>query len=188
MRLAFNFAQGVSLTDTATVSGLTRKSVRDMFGEFRETLLRPDFNRWHGTNRMMTTINQTEHEALIRATFFDVLAGCHGNTTCYRNFRLGNRKSRLCRKCPLPGKFSDPENLANALATIDAVHEFYEHLRWRGEKAKDTVRLFRLRFIHTVTVATARANSRFLPNGVASPMDDGFLSTATLAQQIMASI
>lgn len=186
IRLSFNFAQGVPLTETAMATELSRKSVREVFSEFRETLLKPSFNRWHETNRMMTMITQVDHEVLIRSTFFEVLATCQGDTSCYRNYQLGNRKKRLCRKCPLPGKFSDPENLENALATVDAAHQFYEHLGWRGEKAKDPVQLFRLRFIHTATVATARANTRFLPNGIANPADDGFLSVATLAQEIVA--
>ncbi len=44
-----------------------------------------------------------ESQQFLRAGNFDLLARCAGNETCARNYRLGNRKARQCRACPLAG-------------------------------------------------------------------------------------
>jgi len=185
IRLAFNFAQGIPLDDTARAVGLTRKSVRDEFVQLRELLVRPQFNRWHQTNRALVMIADPEQEALVRATFFDVIGECFLNDTCYRNFRLGNRKARLCRACPVPGKFREERDIAAAVAAVDAVRVFYEQLGWRGERDEDPYRIFRRRFIHTNVVSTALSNSRKFGNGIADPADTGFLSVRSLAEKLI---
>lgn len=188
VRLSYNFALGLPLAQSAQAVGVSRKSVRDVSVEFREALTQRAFNDWHRSNRLLVSITDGEQEALIRASFFEVLAGCYANDTCYRNYRLGNRQSRLCRKCPLPGMFADPATVAAALDAIDTVRQFYEGLGWRGETKRDEVQLFRRRFIHTATIATARAHTRMLPNGAADPRDTGFLSVNTLARKLLETI
>ncbi|SMH62818.1 hypothetical protein SAMN02982994_6641 [Azospirillum lipoferum] len=185
VRLSYNFALGLPLASSAEATGLSRKSVREMSVEFREHLTQPAFNEWHRSNVLLVGITDPEQEALIRTTFFDVLGECHGNETCYRNYRLGNRKARLCRKCPLPAKLKHAETVTAATEAIDLIHRFYEGLGWRGEGGRDPVQLFRRRFIHTSAIATARANTRMLPNGAADPRDSGFLSVNTLARKLV---
>jgi len=185
VRLAYSFAHGAAIADTAEAIGISRKSVREEFIGFRERLVKPAFNRWHQTNRVLVRIVDPKQEALIRAAFFDVLGECFLNDTCYRNFAFGNRKRRLCRKCPVPGKFREERDVKPALESIDAVRRFYEQIGWRGETREDPYRLIRRHFIHATVVGTALANTRKLPGQIADPSDTGFLSVRTMAQALL---
>jgi len=185
IRCAYNFAAGLPLDECARLTGLPRKTVREITLEFRECLLKPEFNAWHQSNRMLVHLPDSEQEALVRASFFDVMAECYGHATCYRNFKLGNRKNRQCRTCPLAGKFTDEARVKEALEAIDAVHAFYAVLGLRGEKDLDPVSLFRRRLIHTVTIMTARENTKGLASISHHSTDQGSNCIVCLAKQLL---
>ncbi len=185
IRVAFSFCHGLSIAVTAKATGLSEKTVRSLFLDLRRRLTRPRFNRWHNAYLRLAGLPSVEQEALVRTSFVDTLADCAFNETCRRNYRLGNRKRRLCRACPLPGRFSSAEKVDEALNTIDAVHDFYERIGIRGEKATDPLVLFRLRLLHTTTVATALASTRHSAGQLASPTDRTFLSVGTLLTMLL---
>lgn len=187
MRLAYCFCQGIGLEVAARSSGLSRKTIRGIYIDLRKRLLKPAFNRWHGTNRRFLKLPGPAYEVLVRAVYFDTLARCAGNETCARNFRLGNRKRRQCRACPLADTASD-ERRAEAYTVIDTVHDFYERLGIRGEKDVSPVLLFRERLIHTTVVATVQNHSRTLANGFFDPTDRGFLSGGTLLDVLLTDL
>lgn len=185
MRLVYCFCQGISLAVAARNTGLSQKTVRKHYLALRALLVRPAFNRWHGTNLRLLRLSKPEQQAMVRLVFFDRLAACAQNAHCARNHRLGNRKARQCRACPLKGQLS-PERIADAHLMIDTVHAFYETLGIRGEKRMNPVLLFRERLIHTTVIGTVHTHSRKLPNGFFDPADTGFLSGARLMDALMA--
>ncbi|WP_244459729.1 hypothetical protein [Roseomonas fluvialis] len=133
---------------------------------------------------MLTSIAQPEHERIIRMEYFETLAVCGMNETCRRNFRLGNRKARQCRACPLARVYSD-ERRAEAYAVIDAVHDFYERIGIRGEKERLAVLMFRERLIHATVMGTVQAHSRKRTNGFFDPEEQSFLSGGALLNMIL---
>lgn len=183
IRLVYFFCNGLPVRLTAKLTGLTPKTVRGVYLELRARLLEPQFNRWHATNGRLVDLPEVGGEAIIRAGFFFVLAQCANNETCARNWRLGNRKKRQCRSCPLADVYRDNDRAA-AHTVIDTVHQFYERIGIRGEKEGNSVLLFRERLVHMTVVATARANSVIMANGLASPKDRGFLSASTLVSAL----
>jgi hypothetical protein len=140
--------------------------------------------RCHSTHRRLLTLPGPEYEAIARVTYFDVLARCAWNETCFRNYRLGNRKSRQCRKCALADVFSD-ERRDEAYTVIDTVHSFYENLGIRGETGIEPVTLFKERLIHTTTIGTVHNHSRTLPSGFFDPNDRSFLCGGTLLDMLL---
>lgn len=163
-----------------TLTGLSRTSVRVYYQALRERLTKPKFNRWHSAHALLLDVPDTEQTALVKATFFDLMAACHDNVKCFENYAAGKRKSRQCRACPLTGKFTDDAALSEAHDMIDAIRRFYRHLGMRKERGFDPVGLFRLHFVHTITVTTALQNSKRRADGLANPLDKGFLSVGTL--------
>ena len=127
---------------------------------------------------------EPETDALIRTTFIDVLAECYDNDTCYRVFRRGNRKTRLCRTCPVPSKFSTVENARDAVDLIDAMRAFYARLGIR-EREGDRLARFRDRLIHSSVIATVRENTRRLPNGLLDPSDLEYLAIGQLLRLLL---
>lgn len=184
LRLIYCFCQGISLAVTARSTGLSVKTVRRHYLALRALLLRPAFNRWHGTNIRLLRLDDPELELAVRLSFFGRIAECALNAHCARNHRLGNRKSRQCRACPLADRVSD-ERRAEAYLMIDTVHLFYETLGLRGEKAMNPVLLFRERLIHTTVIGTVHTHSRKLANGFFDPTDTGFLSGAVLMDRLI---
>lgn len=179
VRMAYCFCNGVPVAIAARSVGLSQKTVRGVYLDLRARLLDPAFNRWHGTNRRFPNLPGPEYEVMLRAGYFDRLARCALDETCARNWRLGNRKRRQCRSCPLAETFSD-ERRAEAYTVIDAVHLFYEQLGIRGETAASPVLLFRERLIHTTVIATVQNQSRKLPTGLLDMNDKSFLSVSSL--------
>lgn len=187
MRLVYCFCQGVPLKITARSTGLSVKTVRILYLELRKRLLKPAFNRWHGTSNRFLKLPGPEYEAAVRVLYFDTLARCANNESCARNYRLGNRKRRQCRNCPLEEVASE-ERRADAYTVIDTVHTFYERLGIRGEKGVEATVLFRERLIHTTVVATIQNHSRTLPNGFFDPNEREFLSGGALLDTMLSDL
>jgi hypothetical protein len=184
IRLVYCFCQGISGKITARNTGLSLKSVRRHFLDLRKRLLKPAFNRWHGTNRKLLSVALPEVEDTIRRSYFAFFAACAGHETCARNFRLGNRKKRQCRTCPLGAVYSD-ERRAEAYTVIDTIHEFYETLGIRGAVAENKLQDFQERLVHTTAIATVRNHSRKLPNGFFDPAEKSFLSGGALMDALL---
>ncbi|BBK29660.1 hypothetical protein EDC65_0055 [Stella humosa] len=184
MRLVYCFCQGLGVQLAARSTGLTAKTVRGVYIALRKRLLKPAFNRWHGTNRAVIRTPMPEFEPLLRAVYFDRLGRCAGNETCARNYRLGNRKRRECRSCPLVDALP-PEGRAEAYVVIDAVHAFYEAIGIRGEKDIGPIMLFRERLIHRTVVGTVQNHSRKRENGLFDPNEREFLSGGTLLDLLL---
>lgn len=187
IRLVYCFCQGVGLAAAARMTGLSQKTVRGVYLALRGRLCKPAFNRWHGTGRTLIAQPSRLQEMLIRAEYFLVLAHCAENATCARNYRLGNRKARRCRDCPLPGWFPE-RDWEDVFRLIDGVHAFYAHLGLRGEKSRHPGALFRERMIHTTVIGTVRASSRIGANGLFDPLERSFLCGGTLMDMLLTDL
>jgi hypothetical protein len=185
IRLIYSFCAGVSVDAAAKAAGISAKTVRSQYVALRGLLTQPAFNRWHGLKRALLDVADPEVEALIKTAFLDVLADCYFNAACYRNYHLGNRKSRRCRSCRIPTKFASDDSADAAIAVVDEVRSLYARLGIRGESQTDALRLFRERLIHTAAIATARAHSRQLANGLPDPSDMSDLAVGNLLDRLL---
>ncbi len=184
IRLAYGFCQGISLDAMAAAYSVSRKTVRDVYLDFRARLKKAAFARWHRQNRILVHVVDPEADMLIRTAFVDVLNECAGNENCYKVFKRGNRAKRVCRACPLLGKFSSPEIIQEAVDMLDTIRNFYGQLGIR-ERNVDRTANFRERLIHTSVIAAVRENSKRLPNGMLDPADDEFLAIGQLMLVLM---
>ncbi|MEM9054520.1 MAG: hypothetical protein AAGB16_04265, partial [Pseudomonadota bacterium] len=79
------FAYGLSLSRAADASGLTVKSVRDLYLQLRVRLQAASFAKWHRANRKLLFLSDPDIEEAIREDFFGALANCAANENCFRN-------------------------------------------------------------------------------------------------------
>jgi len=185
--LAYFFSNAVPIKIAAQATQLTPKTVRAVYLDLRKRLLKPEFRRWHYTAGLESpVVSQSPDEIGPGMEFYDLLAECASNETCIRNYRLGNRKRRECRSCPLK-KALTPIGMTKAFGMIDGTHMLYEAIGIRGEKGKPRGALLKERTIHMFVVTVAAANSKKLPNGLFAPLDQTFLSGGTLVTLLMAS-
>ena len=184
IRLAYAFGQGIGIEAAAKANGLSRKTVRSLYLDLRSRLAKPAFRRWHSLRRALVRRVNSDVDLLMRAAFIDVLADCHANGTCYRVFRRGNRKDRLCRACPIPSCFPTAGAAAEAVAMVDTVRSFYGRLGIR-EPGSETPVVFRLRLIHSSVIASVRESTRRLPNGLLDPSDQDYLALGQLLLLLM---
>jgi hypothetical protein len=176
------FCQGHPVKGTARITKLTPKTVRELYLGLRDRLLARKFSRWHGEGLVYASDPMSEmYESELHSLR---LAECANNRNCARNWRLGNRKTRRCRRCPLP-TILRLRDLRRSYVMIDAVHDFYEALGIRGEKTIAPDWLFRVRFIHTLTVAIVLDNTPKLPNGFIDIGVDSFLSGGKLMRMLV---
>lgn len=187
VQLVYGFASGISIKAISKSIGTSAKSVRAEYLHLRGLLKRPEFNRWHGSKRALLIVSDAETEALIKTAFIDVLAECHFNTTCHRNYRLGNRKAPRCRACPITEKMSSEAHADELVEIIHMIAAFYTRIGIRGELDKDRLTTFRERFIHAVTVETARDQSTKLNNGLPDPSDFGELAVGSLVDRLLSA-
>ena len=185
IRLVHAFCHGLSIRAAANAGGVSLKTARKYYIELRERLRKPQFRKWHRINITLPNLPSPEADWIVKATFFDVLGECYANKTCYRNFKAGNRKNRICRRCPVPAKFTEGSRAMEAVDLIDAVRRFYETMGIRSEAGRDQVSLFRIRLIHTLTITTAKENSTALDDGLMDPLQKTFLSFGTLLDTML---
>lgn len=185
IQLVYGFASGISVKAISGSIGVSAKTVRAEYLYLRGLLKRPEFNRWHGSKRALLNIADPETEVLIKTTFIDVLAECYFNTTCHRNYRLGNRKALRCRTCPVSDKVSSSEYADEVVEIIHMIAAFYARISIRGELDQDQLSLFRERLIHAATVETARDQSKKLPNGLPDPSDFEELAVGSLVDRLL---
>ena len=179
IRLCHGFGQGLGMEAMAGAAGVSIKTARAIALDLRARLKKPAFARWHSLNRALVWHVEPEADALIRAAFVDVLAECYGNDACYKVFRRGNRKTRFCRSCPIPSRFSTPDHAREAVGLVDGVRAFYARLRLR-ENGGDPVQRFRDRLIHGSVIAEVKENTRRRPDGLLDPSDVSYLALGSL--------
>lgn len=182
------FCLGLSVKGAAKASSLSEKSVREMYLDLRQRLLKPLFNKWHHAFQHLVRVQSEDIEEAIRDAFYDTLSQCYFDPSCYRNFAAGNRKVRLCRSCPLPGRLSSEARVAEALSLIDAVRSLYQRLGITAEHGIDRVTLFKLRLIHTATLIVVATETRRLPSGAYDPEHRAFRSYRTLFDALLADL
>lgn len=188
LRLVGSFCLGRSVRNAARTAGLTERSTRAIYLELRGRLLKPQFNKWHRAHQRLARVQSPDVEDAMRDAFFDSLSQCFENAACYRNFTAGNRKTRLCRSCPLPGRLSGADKVQDALALVDAVRELYRHLGITAEHGVDRVTLFRARLIHTATLMSVAEDTRRTAAGKFDPKHRSFLSYRTLFDALLADL
>lgn len=159
-----SFAYGLSVKKAASASGVTEKSVRGLYLQLRERLQEPDFAQWHKANRRLLFITDNNVEEAIRADFFEALSQCYSSTNCFRNYRDGKRKNRLCRKCTLPDYLTDKEVVTEAIEFNDSIRAFYNNIGIAAEDVSDP-HIFKQRVIHTVVIASAARETPRMANG-----------------------
>lgn len=182
------FCLGLSVRTAAKTTGLSGKTVRGVYRDFRKRLLKNRFNKWHRAGTSLVFVAQEEFQEAIRDAFFDVLSRCYFNRTCYRNFTAGNRKNRLCRSCPIPGRLKNPENVGAAIEFIDTVPLFYDRLGIGAEAGIDRVTLFKLRAAHTAVLIAVTHGTRKDRAGRLDFSDRSFLSFRTLFDALLADL
>mgnify|MGYP001247256031 CR=1 FL=1 len=179
------FAHGVDINIAARLLKVSRKTLRAYYLDFRDRLSAPEFSRWHRANAALVQITNAEEIALIKAAMLELLAECHAQDTCYRNYRAGRRASPICKSCPLHGKFTGPEQDSEAAAQMNHLRAFYHALNIYAEEDRDPVSLLRARLIHMVTLATVAQHSRRLVSGQFDPRQKTFLSFGTFREALV---
>ena len=184
IRLVYYFCCGIGIKAVADALGISRKSVRDHYLDLRARLRKPKFRRWHAVYGALATISDQAEESYLRGAFIEALATCH-YSDCHANYDKGNRKSRICRRCPLSHAFSSPELTAEAIGAIDDIRAFYTRLGIRGEPAGDKLSEFFERLVHSSVVSCVGENSNRLANGLPNPADTEFQGIGTLIAMLM---
>ena len=179
------FCYGQSTTRAATLSGLSVKSIRNLYFLLRERLMKDRFAAWHGANRRLLNIASQHREDLLRDAFFTALASCHFNENCFRNFRDGKRAKRQCRKCPLSECLS-AEIRVEAIAFSDAVRAFYKNLNIAADN--DGVEANRCRAIHTAVITTSSHATPLMEEGRYDYASKVPLSFRTLFETLLADL
>lgn len=186
LRLSYAFASAVPIKRAAASQDVSQKTARQFYFLCRDHLKAPAFRRWHSLSLINPNLpGDVLSQATPKVAFFDVMAECHDNETCYRNFRLGNRKSRFCRACPLESKFTGPLAKTDAIHVIDAVHELYRHLGLRREVGTDPVANFRDRLLHTTVIKELHHRSATRADGTLDPADMSYEGAGTFALLLM---
>ena len=186
--IALCFCQSIPVDHCAARVGVSRKRVRDIYLDLRDRLSDARFARWHGANVILPRILDGEALVLIKSTFFDVLEDCHGNAGCYKNFKAGNRRGRICSVCTIPDKMTSRDGALDTVAAIDVVRTLYQSMKLHGERRKDGDRLFRRRFIHMAVMATAVQNTQLLENGLPDWKDTSELSLKSLLHTLLVEL
>lgn len=184
IRLVYYFCNGMPVDAVAKTLELSRKSVRAHYMELRTRLTKPKFRRWHAVFNALVAIPDPEEGRRLKGTLMELMAGCYYRK-CYGNFVTGNRKQRICRKCPLRGSFDDASNLESAIDAIDTISQFYRTLGIRNDVVPDKQAVFLGRFIHSSVMSCLQEKSKKQANGLLDPNDQEFEGAGTLMRLLM---
>lgn len=181
------FCLNLSIEAASKRSRLSWKSTKALYVDLRERLLHAHFNRWHEMNSH-TDLESFHSFVAEQVRYFFVVAHCAEQKTCHRNYHLGNRKSRVCRTCPLL-KFIDPEDDPDDIvASIHKVQKFYQRLDWRAENEVNHGLAMMKRTYHKIIFDTAYLASKVTDRSFPRADDQGFLSVATLFRTMIGSL
>ncbi|WIY52170.1 hypothetical protein O9Z70_11930 [Devosia sp. YIM 151766] len=158
--LLYGFCIGLPVKKVAAIAQVSPRVARAAYIALRDALSASQFMIWH----------QMRSASLYDATPIDVhmsvlaepIAACYFDRFCQRNYALGNRQSRLCRKCPIPAALRadmDEEGRDHARGLAETIvreasgaRAFYAML---GMREKPFASLPYLQIMHYRTVTTA---------------------------------
>ena len=182
------FAQGISVNRAAKAAGVSGKTMRGLYIALRDRLHNPAFARWHRANAVAPGLITLDQQITAKVAFFDLMAACHEDEYCHRNFKAGRRKDVQCRGCPLRGRFSSQASADEAVAVTRLVRTTYAALNIGMEHGQDPVALFRRRLIHVTVLANVLQSSHRLPKGNLDPNEDEFLSFGVFRRTLMVNL
>lgn len=185
LRVVASFVDRQPVDVAVSRSGLSRKTVRGMYLDFRDRLTKADFNRWHPLFQSLPT-QALDDVAAYGFGAIAVMHECAANPTCRRNYLLGNRKQRECRNCPLDKWFAEPM-AQETRELVDQVWAFYRYLGI-SEGRDRSLQTFARQLIHLEILNLAATHSRRYPDGQFIIKDDHYLSCGTLMSFLLYDI
>lgn len=168
--ICLGFCQNASVPHVAQQTGLSDKSVRDLYLAIRALLTDPRYRKWHGFDRL--SVYAFKDLEQIEAEIWRCFADCYFDDECFRNYRYGKRSERQCRNCParrseILQSALTPELVDTMLNLVETVRAFYQVLiglsRERGGNRTEN---FRIRAYHAIIVLSARMESSHVENGI----------------------
>ncbi|MEQ8602862.1 MAG: hypothetical protein RIB45_06055 [Marivibrio sp.] len=171
--VCLGFCQSVSVPHVAKRTGLSVKTVRELYKAIRALLLEPRYRKWHALDRL--PIYEFTNGKRIEKEIWRAFGECYSDDECFRNYRYGKRSSRQCRNCPaqqsdLLQAILTPEIVDMMLQRIDTIRAYYQVLLGLSrEKGQDQTELFRQRAYHVEIILTAQKASMRIDNGVVQP-------------------
>lgn len=168
--VCLGFCQSASIPLVAKRTGLSDKTVRELYKAIRALLLDPRYRKWHGFDRLPAY--EFKDVARIEAEIWRCFAECYSNDECFRNFRYGKRRERQCRSCParhskILHEILTPQMSESMLQLIETTRAYYQVLIGLShEKDIDRTESFRLRAYHTTILLAARMASSRIENGI----------------------
>jgi hypothetical protein len=184
IRLVYFFCNGIGIDSAAVCLGLSRKTVRGHYLDLRRRLLKPKFRRWHRVYSAIGTVTDQAKAYRIKGAAIEALTVCY-YSACHTNYTSGNRKSRMCRSCPLPCAFTKLDIATEAIGVVDAIQSLYKSLDIRGDVRPDKLSVFFERFVHAGVLASVRLKSKLLRNGLLDPKDTDFEGAGTLMLMLL---
>ncbi|MGY4748878.1 hypothetical protein ACVNHC_03340 [Pannonibacter sp. Q-1] len=158
--LLYGFCIGLPVKEVAAIARVSPRVARAVYIAIRDELAEPQFSIWHQM-RTASLYDATPID-LHLTTLAEPIATCYFDRFCQRNYALGNRQSRLCRKCPIPAALranldETDQDHARGLAEMivreaDGARAFYAV---SGIREKPFVSLPYLQIMHYRTVTTA---------------------------------
>lgn len=98
--LVYGFCSGLPVKKVAAIARVSPRVARAVYIALRDELSEPQFSIWHKM-RTASLYDATPID-LHMSILTEPVAACYSDRFCQRNYALGNRQSRLCRKCPIP--------------------------------------------------------------------------------------
>jgi hypothetical protein len=184
IRLVYFFCNGIGIDSAARRLGLSRKTVRGHYFDLRRRLVKPKFRRWHRVYSALGVVADQAKVYRIKGGVIESLAVCY-YSDCHTNYVSGNRKSRMCRSCPLPCTFTKLDIATEAIGVVDAIQSLYKRHDIRGDVRPDKVSVFFERFVHVGVLAGVRRKSKSLSNGMLDPKDTDFEGAGTLMLMLL---
>lgn len=158
--LLYGFCIGLPVKEAAAIARVSPRIARAVYIAVRDELSGPQFTIWHQM-RTASLYDATPIDLHI-SILAEPIAACYFARFCQRNYALGNRQSRLCRKCPIPVALranldEEDRDHARGLAEVivreaDSARAFYAAL---GIREKPFASLPYLQIMHYRTVTTA---------------------------------
>ncbi len=167
--VCLGFCQSVPVPVVARRTGLSVKTVRELYKAIRALLTDPRYRKWH--NFDLLPVYEFRDAERVEAEIWRCFAECYFDEECFRNYRYSKRAERQCRHCPvrhselLQGVLT-PQIVASLLERIETVRAYYQVLIGLSrEKSADPTENFRLRMYHVTIVLSARMASSTVENG-----------------------
>ena len=171
--VCLGFCLNASVKHTARKTGLSEKTVRNLYADLRALLTDPRYRKWH--NYDLESVFAFPGGDKIVAGIWACFGACYFHDECFRNYRYGKRKARQCAVCPVRqadelAPFLTPELVESMLDLIETTRALYQVLLGRSkEDVADQGAAFRLRAYHATIVLTAHRASHTIVDGAVRP-------------------